>query len=740
MTENRAYTWGRKKEKSTPDGRFVCVILIALFCVFGAAGQDARDRPGGPVRGFSETQMKDQWAWEQKMRAIPQPTLLHEYMEFLADAPHALGSAKGKINAEWMVDKFKSWGLETAIEQFQVLSPVPKERVVELIEPERYVARLKEPAVLQDSDTTDEGQLPTFNAFSADGDVTAQVVYANYGLPSDYATLKTMGIDVKGKIVLVRYGASWRGIKPKVAYENGAAACLIFSDPKDDGYYQGAVYPEGPFRPEHGVQRGSVVDMPIYPGDPLTPGVGATADAKRLSLAEATTLMKIPVMPISWGDALPILKNMRGSVAPESWRGALPTTYFIGPGPAVVHVKLSSEWSLRTAYDVVARIPGSVYPDEWIIRGNHHDAWVNGASDPVSGLVILLEEARALGELLKQGWRPKRTIVFAAWDGEEEGLLGSTEWAEQHAAELQDKAVAYINTDSNGRGWYSASGSHTLERFMHEVAQDIADPFSGGNVYDAAIDHEARNAGQDAPKGTVRTDQRIGALGSGSDYTVFIDHLGIPSLNVGFGGADGGGIYHSIYDTLYYVTHFSDSTCVYGRALAQLDGTAMMRLADAAVLPFEFSNLADTVGVYVGELESLAPKGKADLAALRSSQQALVRSAAAYEQAYNRAASKDLFERDPARRAALNKLLFQSERVLLSNDGLPRRPWYRHLLYAPGFYTGYGVKTIPFVREALEQDHWDEAAKGTEVVGQKLLALARHLDAAAKLLGAAPAP
>jgi len=712
-----------------------------LWTALGAllAGAISYAQTGGAVRGFSPAEMEEHWEWEQKMRAIPDPALLRESMQFLSSEPHALGSPKGKINAEWLLNKFRSWGLQASIEEFQVLFPIPKQRVVELIEPEKYTAQLKEPGVVEDPDSTDAGQLPSFNAFSGDGDVTAQVVYVNYGLPGDYETLRKLGVDVKGKIVLARYGASWRGIKPKVAYENGAAACLMFSDPKDDGYYRGMVYPEGPYRPEQGVQRGSVVDMPLYPGDPLTPDAGATADAKRLAIGDAPTIMKIPVMPISWGDALPILKNLRGPIAPEAWRGALPVTYFLGPGPAVVHFKLSSDWSLRPARDVIARIPGSTYPDEWIIHGNHQDGWVNGASDPLSGLAALLEEARAFGELLKQGWRPKRTIILAAWDGEEEGLLGSTEWAEQHAAELADKAVVYINTDSNGRGWYGASGSHSLERFMHEVARDIADPITGKSVYDAALEHETQQAGENAPKKAPRADQRIDALGSGSDYTVFIDHLGIASLNLGFGGMDEGGIYHSIYDTMYWFTHFSDSTHVYGRALAQLDGTAVMRLADVPVLPFEFTNLAETVGTYIDDLEKLAkPDGKVKLAPLRTAQQALTRSAQAYEQALARGPA---YEDGAAPLAQLNRILFQAERALLSTDGLPRRPWFRHQLYAPGFYTGYGVKTVPYVREALEQKQFDQASKGVEVVRQRLEALAAQIDKAAHLLRpSAPQP
>lgn len=713
-------------------------LFISVSIGLGEVGFQAWPQAGAGIRGFSAEQAREESAWEQKMRAIPQPDLMRAYQAELAGAPHNVSSPKDKANAQWLLEKLRSFGFQASIEEFQVLYPTPKERLVELVSPERFTARLQEPAIPEDPNSSDPGQLPTYNAYAADGDVTAQLVYVNYGVPDDYAILKKLGVDVKGKIVLARYGASWRGIKPKVAYEHGAVGCLIYSDPKDDGYYQGLVYPEGPWRPEQGVQRGSVMDMPIYPGDPLTPGVGATPDAKRLPIAEAPTIEKIPVMPLSYGDALPLLKNLRGPVAPESWRGALPITYCIGPGPAVVHFKLTSDWRICPIYDVVARIEGSTFPDEWIVRGNHHDAWVNGASDPVSGLVSLLEEARALGELAKQGWRPKRTIVMAAWDGEEPGLLGSTEWAEQHAAELESKAVVYINTDSNGKGWLNASGSHSLERFLHEVARDITDPARHQSVYDALQARRIEQAPNEAVMMEIssRADLRLGALGSGSDYTAFIDHLGIASLDLGFGGEGGGGVYHSIYDSVAWFKRFSDSNFTYGQVLAQLDGTAVMRLADAPVLPFEFTDLAETVGRYVAELRRLPGiQRKVDLTPMQNAQQSLLKSARAYEDAYAGARSVgSVFKREPAQLRTLNQLLRNCERLLTASEGLPARPWFKHQLYAPGLYTGYGVKTIPYVREAIEQERWQEATKGVEVVRQRLLALASQLDAATKLL------
>ena len=721
-------------QKRRPGVRFITLLILALAPAVLSSGADSSKT----MRGFSAAQMKEEWAWEEKMRALPDANLLREQMQFLSAEPHHLGSPKDKANAEWILRQFRSWGLQASIEEFQVLFPTPKERRVELLAPEKYVAPLQEPPVSDDPDSTDAQQLPTYNAYSADGDVTAQVVYVNYGIPSDYETLKKLGVDVKGKIVLARYGASWRGIKPKVAYENGAIGCLIYSDPRDDGYFQGEVFPEGPYRPEFGVQRGSVMDMPVYPGDPLTPDIGATADAKRLVLKDVATLTKIPVLPISWGDAKPILRSLRGPTAPEAWRGALPLTYHIGPGPAVVHLKVACDWDQHPVYDVIARIDGSTFPDEWVIMGNHHDAWVNGASDPVSGMITVLAQAKAFGELVKQGWKPKRTIILAAWDGEEEGLLGSTEWAEAHASELKDKTVAYVNGDSNGKGWLGVGGSHSLERFIGEVERDVLDPQTGKSVLEALREHLAEQSKDEKKREEIlsRSAPRIGALGSGSDYTAFVDHLGIASLNLGFGGEGGGGVYHSIYDSFFWYTHFSDTNFVYGRALSQVEGTVLMRLADSSILPFEFTGLAETIAGYAEELEKLVPKGtKLDLAPLKAAQKTLAKSAQAYESAFGKAAAAGpVFDSGADRLRTLNRMLYQSERLLTDPEGLPRRPWFKHQLYAPGFYTGYGVKTLPYIREALEQKQWDEAAKGVEVVSQRLAALSAQIDKAAGLL------
>ncbi len=571
-------------------------MLVAASAVFSE--EDA-------LRGFTKNETVSQREWEEKFRAIPQPDNLREYMRVITEEPHIAGLPNSKKVAEYILGLYQSWGLNAWIEETQALMPLPTERHVELLEPESYVLSLKEPALVEDKDSADQGQLPTYNAYAAAGDVTGQLVYVNYGIPEDYETLEEMGISVEGKIVIARYGRSWRGIKAKLAQTHGAIACLIYSDPFDDGYYQGLTYPDGPYRPEFGVQRGSIMDMPIHPGDPLSPGFGAKTDQERLDIADAKTLVKIPVLPISHGDALPLLKNLRGKQAPREWRGALPITYHVGPGPSKVRVKLEVEWETRPLYNVLARIDGTVYPDEWLVHGNHHDAWCNGANDPTSGNVALIETARALGELVKQGWKPKRTIIFASWDGEEWGLLGSTEWAETHKAELTEKGVVYINTDSNGKGWLRMSGSHTLQALINEVARDIEDPERGLSVWQAARRRSLEQADSDEERQEIEQsdDLRIAALGSGSDYTVFLDHLTMASLNLGFGGDSDGGVYHSNYDSFDWYRRFSDGDFVFGRALSQTVGTTLMRLADATVLPFNFVDLSDTMGRYLDEIK-----------------------------------------------------------------------------------------------------------------------------------------
>ena len=728
--------------------------IVYLLCLYLCAPLAFPADNTGPLRGYSNDSARTEREWEGKFRAIPDPANLRAYMERLSKRPHHVGSAYDKDNAEWILSKFKEFGLDAKIETFDVLFPTPKARAVELLEPTKFTAKLAEPTVAVDPTSSQhDEQLPTYNAYSIDGDVTASLVYVNFGVPDDYDTLDRLGISVKGAIVIARYGQSWRGIKPKVAAEHGAIGCLIYSDPHEDGYFQGEVFPEGPFRPKDGAQRGSVMDMPVYPGDPLTPGVGATKDAKRLPLSQATTLTKIPVLPISYGDAEPLLAALKGPVAPAAWRGALPMTYRVGPGPAKVHLKAQFNWDTKTIYDVVARIPGATYPDEWIIRGNHHDAWVNGAEDPVSGTVALMEEARALGTLLKQGWKPKRTIVLCAWDGEEEGLLGSTEWAEAHQDKLRKNGGVYLNSDSNSRGYLEVEGSHTLEKFINGVARDIDDPETKLTVWKRL---QLRDISTQGAEARSRADVRIGALGSGSDYTAFLDFLGVASVNLGFGGEDQGGIYHSVYDDLYWYTHFADTNFVYGRALAQTAGTAVMRLADAELLPYDFDNFTDTIHRYIDEVQKLA-KDKRDQIIERNKQideglfaatmdprvpmiappreavppflnfapldnglAALQRTAELYDKALAQATENGGAALARAALKDANDQLIRVERALTLNEGLPNRPWFRNQIYAPGFYTGYGVKTLPAVRESIEQKEWKLADEEIVKVGKVL--------------------
>jgi N-acetylated-alpha-linked acidic dipeptidase len=694
-----------------------------------------------PIRGFTEASSEVQRQVEEKFRLVPKAENNREYMRVIAAEPHHAGSPGSRKVADYVLAQFKSWGLNASIETFEALMPYPTERLVELVAPERYVLKLAEPAVPQDADSTDAGALPTFNAYSADGDVTAELVYVNYGTPEDYAQLAKLGVDVKGKIVIARYGRSWRGIKPKVASEHGAVGCIIYSDPREDGYFPGEVFPQGPYRPEMGAQRGSVMDMPIHPGDPLTPGTASEAGAPRLDRAASKTILKIPVLPISYGDALPLLRNLKGPVAPEAWRGALPITYHVGAGPAKVHLKLAFDWSTRPLYNVIVRIDGSEFPDEWIVHGNHHDAWVNGASDPTSGTVALMETARGLGELLKGGWRPKRTIVLASWDGEEWGLLGSTEWVEKHAKELSAKAVAYINSDSSSKGWFDASGSHSLQAFVNDLMRDIPDPKrERKSLYDARVDRALSQAATDEEKATI--DRRrflpIGALGSGSDYTAFLDHLTIASLNMGFGGeGPDGGVYHSTYDSFYWYTHFSDTDFAYGAALSQTIGTAILRLANADILPFEFTATASTLRGYATEIDKLRKDVKdappLEVTLVLSAIERLAKSADAYDRALTQHAARGA-ALDRAKQIELNRLLFTSERAFKYDAGLPRREWFKHLAYAPGFYTGYGVKTLPGIREGIEQRAWDEPRKFIPIVVSAINKLAAQVDQAAALL------
>lgn len=714
--------------------------MILLLLVVGSAGlqaQAAGTTP--PILGFPRSALAAEMRRESLARRVPSRDTLRALVRRLAAVPHEAGTERSRHVAELLLARFRAMGFEARIEQFEALMPRPLTRTLELVSPERFTASLVEPAVHEDPTSGQPDQLPTYNAYAADGDVTAELVYVNYGRPEDYRVLDSLGISVKGRIVIARYGMSWRGIKPKVAAEHGAVGCVIYSDPRDDGYWVDDVYPTGPMRPPGGVQRGSVMDMPLYPGDPLSPGwASRPGGGRRLALDEARTLVKIPVLPIGYGDALPLLRAMTGPVAPEAWRGALPITYHLGPGAARVHLAVTFDWRSRPLYDVIATVRGAAYPDEWVIYGNHHDAWVNGAEDPVSGQAALGETARAVASLLPTGWRPARTIVFAAWDGEEWGLLGSTEWAEAHADELRAKAVVYYNSDTNGAGWLRSSGSHSLERFIEEVARDVTDPGEGGSVLEAALAHRREDSPRDSAPDTTFT---IGALGSGSDYTAFLDHLGLPSVNISYGGAAHAGIYHSIYDSYTFYERFLDTGYVYGVTEARTMATAVLRMADAPLLPFDFVAPARTYRKYADEVARLAAAndttGGLDLGPLRAALDRLDSAAAAFARARAGLDGATLDSRRRPALAAVNRLLAASEQALADTGGLPRRPWFRHLVYAPGAYTGYGVKTLPGIREAVELRRPEEARAEASRVASAIDRYAELIRRAGDMLAAA---
>ena len=727
--------------------RRFCFVFILAF-LFAPATTHAQER----LIGFSADGSEAQQALEQQFDSHIDASDLEAWMRELTSKAQHVGSPGALENAEYVRDLFESWGFDAEIEVFHVLFPTPKERHVELLSPGSYTAVLEEPFIEGDESSRNrENMLPPFNAYSADGDVTGELVYVNQGIPADYEELAKRGISVEGKIVIARYGGSWRGIKPKVAFEHGAIACILYSDPRDDGYFQGDVYPEGPFKMEYGTQRGSVADMPQFPGDPLTPFVGAKEDTDRLSLEEAPTLMKIPVLPISYADALPLLEALEGPVAPPSWRGALPITYHIGPGPAQVRVKLAFNWDIKPAYNVIAKLEGSEFPDEWIMRGNHRDAWVFGAADPTSGTVAMMAEAKAVGELAKTGWRPRRTIVYGSWDAEEPGLLGSTEWVEYHRDELNEKLAVYINTDGNGRGFFGMGGSHALQPFINQVARDVQDPQTGATVLERRRARDLANGSSTTPESG---DIPISPLGSGSDYTPFLQHLGISSLNIGFGGENPGGSYHSAYDSFEHYSRFGDPGFAYGVALAQVGGRSTLRLANADVLPFRFQDLVGHVSTYLDEVEDMAesmrrerqtynkrvkdgtfelaldPRGDimppeakpvVPFVGLEEARNAFVELSAAARRA-------DAAIATAASSAELNEALAKVERAMTDDKGLPKRPWFRHQIYAPGFYTGYGVKTLPGVREAIEQEEWEEFERQQARLAQRFRIIAHALN------------
>ena len=737
---------------------------FAATLAFAAAAQATPPATPAELEAAFDAQVSaaDQMAWLKQM----------------SSAPNHVSSPHDKANAEFILSQFKAFGWDAHIERFDVLYPTPIATKVELVAPERIPLGGQEPAVPGDATSQDlSGALPPYVAFQGDGDVTAAVVYVNQGMPDDYKALERRGISVKGKIAVARYGGGWRGLKPKLAQEHGAIGCIIYSDPADDGYRQGDTYPKGGARPANAVQRGSVVDMTTYPGDPLTPGIGAVPGAKRLTRETAPTVLKIPVLPMSYADATKILERLGGPRGPANFQGALPISYHLGGDDTVkLHLMVKSDWTLKPAYDVIATLKGSTYPDEWVVRGNHHDGWVFGASDPLSGNVAMMSEAKALGALYASGWRPARTIVYASWDAEEPSLLGSTEWAETHAKELQKKAVLYINTDSNGRGFLGVEGSHQWQHLVSGVAADVTDPQTGvsvdkrrrAEIQSSAYDRSGRVDETELAAAENGGDLPIGALGSGSDYSAFLQHLGVPALNLGYGGEEeSGGVYHSAYDSFNHFTRFDDPGLAYGAALSKTVGRLVLRVADAGTPPMRFGDFADTVGRYLVEVKKLAEdrraqdakrlsltSGKAfalaadphdsvgapaaeaptpviEFAGLDNAVLHLKAAAKAYDAAF---AAKGA-GLAPAVRGKLNASLRDIDQLLLDDRGLPFRPWFKNMVYAPGRFTGYGAKTLPGVREAIEERRFADADAYAKITAAAIERYAARLDTATAIIG-----
>ena len=744
----------------------VSLAAVGLFCTSMAFGAPAQSP-------------SDEATLERNFDALIQPNDLRDWMKLLAAEPNQVGSPHDKANAERILAWFKDWGWDAHIETFWVLYPTPITETLELVGPKPFRATLQEPLIPGDSSATaTQPALPAYVEYQGDGDVTAGLVYVNYGLQDDYKMLERLGVNVKGRIVIARYGSGWRGLKPKLAQDHGAIGCIIYSDPAEDGYSVDETYPSGPMRPPHGFQRGSVVDMMLYPGDPLTPDVGATKNAKRLKISEAQPpILKIPVLPISYADAQVFLATLGGRVVPTAWRGTLPITYHVGPGTTSVHLVVKSDWSLKPIYDVIATMKGSSYPDQWVVRGNHHDGWVFGASDPLSGQVALLAEAKAIGGLVKQGWRPKRTIVYASWDGEEPMLLGSTEWTETHAGELKKEVLLYINSDTNGRGFLSVGGNHDFQHLVNEVAADVIDPETGvpigqrlrAKMRIAALEPDAKDHVKAEAKIAADPDRDfpIEALGSGSDYSGFLEHLGAPVLDLGFGEeGDSHGVYHSRYDTFEHHSRFVDPGFVYDALLAKTSGRLVLRAVETTIPVQRAGGFADTVSDYLDEVKkladdkrqeaetqasllrdrafqlaadptkssglptALAPVPHIEFAQLEDAVERLKHSAKAYDEALVKNASS----LSGLRLARLQSLMFDIDQTLAPNVGLPGRPWYRNLIYAPGRFTGYGAKTLPGVREAIEDQRWADANLYSKLTADALTAYSDRLDEATAVL------
>lgn len=694
--------------------------------------QLADPQPGPEVQsidGFTTEGAVVQRRWEQQFRAVPAANAAREHLRRLTVEPHVAGTREDYATAIYVRDQMRSFGLTAELKEYDVLLPYPKQPgIVELVGRRTERLTVKEAVIPEDPFSASAKIIPLFSGYSPSGDVTAPLVYVNYGLPPDYEALKKLGVDVKGKIVLARYGNSFRGVKAKVAEENGAIGLIIYSDPADDGYMQGDVYPNGPWRPASSAQRGSVQYLFQYPGDPLTPGKPSIDGVTRLKLEEATNLTRIPVQPISYADARRLLEPLRGPLRPTGFQGGLPFPYHVGGTEEVrVHLKTEMDYKIRKIWNVIARIEGKDERDRWVVMGNHRDAWTFGAVDPNSGTTAMLEAARGFGQLLKSGWQPRRTILLCSWDGEEYGLLGSTEWAEEYADELREKAVAYLNMDSAVSGAnFGASSVPSLWKLIRVATREIRDPKTGKSVYQQWQDRSRESLPEaeltDAQTGSdVRiAEARIGALGSGSDYTPFLQHLGIPSTDMGFGGDYG--VYHSAYDSFHWMSHFGDPTFVYHVVAAQLWGTIAMRLADAEALPFDYTDYAVQIREFFDESMKTATRRRLgatlDQKAMNEAIEDFAREAARVEKTRqetvleiqrNRVEANDRDAGAVAKLRRINDVLIAVERALTDDRGLRGRPWYRHQIYAPGFYTGYAAQPLPDFRQALDDRNSNNA-------------------------------
>jgi N-acetylated-alpha-linked acidic dipeptidase len=677
--------------------------------------------------GFSAESAAAERRWEEQFRAVPDPKSAREHLRRLTLEPHIAGTKEDYATAVYVRDQLRSSGLSADLKEYEVWLNYPNApSILELITTRRQRLSVQEAAVPGDPSSSHPKITPLFNGYSANGDVTGPVVYANYGLPNDYDDLKKAGVDVKGKIVIVRYGNSFRGVKAKVAEQNGAIGCIIYSDPEDDGYMQGDVFPNGPWRPVASGQRGSVQYLFEYPGDPLTPGKPAIAGTPRLKPEEATDLTRIPVQPIAYDVARTILSQLKGPLRPRGFQGGLPFAYHVGGTNDVkLRLKTDMDYKLRTIWNVVARIDGNEEKDRWVVLGNHRDAWVFGAVDPNSGSSAMLEVGRGFGELLKQGWKPRRTIILCSWDAEEYGLIGSTEWAEEMADELRAKAVAYLNLDVAVSGaHFGASSVPSLWKLMRGATRDIKDPKTGKTVYQQWQDRARENR----PEGDQNmSEARILALGSGSDYTPFLQHLGVASTDMGFNGDYG--VYHSAYDSFYWMDRFGDPGFHYHVAAAQLWGTLAMRLADADGLQFDYTDYASQIREFFTEAMRLARirnlAASFDDKSMTSAIDDFAREAERVEKDRQEAVRKS----DRARLAKINEALVQAERQFIDARGLRGRAWYKHQIYAPGFYTGYAAQPLTDFRQAIDDRNSANAKESLERIVEAVKRVTKTLKA-----------